>query len=547
MDPTASPLFSEFDDALQTGYPPPPPPFDSAPEPPSVSPPDPPVAIQEPRSDEDEEPEAEATDAYAQVLKHRTSFPGLAVGGVPSTISRMAEEIAKVEGISIEFASVCCLGALSAAGGRSLRIRGLNGWASRANLYLLIGARSTSGKTTSINHAFKPIRDLEAALIEDWLKTKRPVIEAELIVAKAELKRKTRVVEKEGGGHTIKRELAKLNAEIADIERKLMPPSLVCEDFTSEALAIALKRSGEVLTIVSSDGRRLLQNLLGRNNSNGFTDENILLKGYSGDADKQDRVSRDPLSLSGPCLSATIAIQEDKFDEFFTNNAIKESGLAARFLSVRVMPTKRTYSITAPGIDPQVAQNYGKSIRSIAGKFLTPASGAPEETLVSMTQEALQALCDYTQECEDLAYEGLKGVEMYVRRWAENAHRVALCLHLSQHEAKAADSLVSEETMKHAIALLRWFSAHQLQTVRAEFEQRRIKHRDKLAAILQTKSEAYLAIRDLRRLHGYKEEELNELVKEFPEHFRCERIEPGAGGGRPSRVVKYIFGDFLAC
>lgn len=546
MDPTSSPRPFDFSNPAPSDFPPPPPPFDDVPEPPPMCLPAPTVVIQEPRSDDDEEPEAEATDAYSQVLKHRTTFPGVAVGGVPSAISRMAEEISRVEQVSLEFASVCCLGAVSAAAGRFVRLKGLSGRTSRANLYLLISARSTSGKTTVFNHAFKAIRDLEADLFEDWLKTKKPGLEADLTIAKGELKRLDKEIAKGKPGANVKNQISNQKAKIAELEEKLAPPCLVSEDFTSEALGIRLKHSGEVLTIISSDARKFLQNLLGRNTSNNETDENLLLKGWSGDPDTQIRVSRSSVSLREPCLSATLAIQDDKFEEIFTNKAITESGLAARFLSVRVAPTKRTYSVNASGIGTRVANDYDKSICSIARAFLVPHEGSPVDALISMTSEARQVYCDYSQECENLAHGELQGVEMYVRRWAENAHRIALCLHLSQHEAKAKDLPVSEEAMRHAIAIQRWFNAHQLQAVRGDWDRKRMKRRDKLAAILQTQSEAHLPIRDLRRSHGYDEEELNELVKEFPEHFMFDDIKPGVGGGRSSRVVKYIHGVLLA-
>jgi len=227
------------------------------------------------------------------------------------------------------------------------------------------------------------------------------------------------------------------------------------------------------------------------------------------------------------------------------NGSFTESGLAARFLCVSVPSMKRTFSIDESGIAAAVEADYENSLRLIARKFLAPGLGVPADEMIEMTREALKALCAYAQECEELAHGELQAVAMYVRRWAENAHRIALCLHVSQHGNRAVDHPVSVETMRHAIALQRWFNAHQLRAVRAEWERKQSRRKSKLEELLKSQPEASMTVRDLRRSHGYEEDELERVVSDFPDHFKFETRPSGASGGRPSRILKYTYDHLL--
>ena len=83
--------------------------------------------------------------------------------------------------------------------------------------------------------------------------------------------------------------------------------------------------------------------------------------------------------------------------------------------------------------------------------------------MVNPSKGAQNALRDYYNHVVKRMVDGdLKDVLPFAARWAEQAWRIAVCIHAGEHLEKAEDNDISPETAMSAIQLTEWFSHQQL-------------------------------------------------------------------------------------
>ena len=127
-------------------------------------------------------------------------------------------------------------------------------------------------------------------------------------------------------------ELQAKKKALADVNEKLNPPRLCCEDVTSEKLAVMLAQNQEQLASLSPDAGSIVNNLLGRYSKLDRTDEGIYLKAFSGDNCRVDRQGREPVLLQRPCLAALWLVQPDKVETLLAKAELTDGGMIPRLL-----------------------------------------------------------------------------------------------------------------------------------------------------------------------------------------------------------------------
>lgn len=488
-------------------------------------------------------------DAFSRVMKSGKVFPGLAIGGKPNPFSEMAEEIGRVEHVPPALAAITILGAVSTVAGRSRKLEGLSGRKSRPNLFILAIAETADGKSSVFKHAFGPVHKIEYEWQEEFKRNELPEILTRLQTAEIEKKAIEKELAKEaskklrsgtGNPQLHSARLIELNKQISELNKQKIHVGLTVENFTPEALAIRLEAAGECQAVVSSDARDYFQNLFGKYTHGKIDGEAIQVKSWSGDPHKENRVNRESVNLLEPCLSATLAVQKDLLDNLIESESLRSSGLTPRFLMAVFEENYRDRSRHDPGVDEMKAESYQAAIQEIAKAYVLRRNEPTQE--VKMTEGALDVLEDYTNKCGRLGCEGLQQLSAFVKRWAENAHRIALCLHVMEHRGGAEDHLLSVETMQHAVRIQDWFNARQVEIFMPKLENRLNKERDKLAARLGKACGMTVTVRELTK-SGFREDELRRLVQKFPDLFEWEVQPAGPTGGRPSSRIKYLQGD----
>jgi len=422
------------------------------------------------------DPELHAVNSIEQVAEVFEDFP---VDLLPPVVADLVAEVANATCKSSVLAAPIALGALSAAIGPGLRIATTRGRNSYANLFTLTVAESGSYKSDTYRYCFDAIGALDSHRVDQWDKVERPELECQLMDAKNRLKD----LQKSGGDELGRRQDAMLiQKEIAGIELEMRHlPQLVSDDATPASIPQTIARAQNTcLTITSPDAREMIDVVLGKYSASEGTEENFLVRGYSVERTNYTRVGKNngvATVIDRPCLSMAICIQPDKFQSMLLHPNLHASGYMQRNLlsappasALMPQPDRDASNCSVSQAKQSV---YNDLLTELCTKLRLSESG--RSPIVTPTKAATEILADYAYDCECKAHftGELSDVRSYVKRWAEQAGKVALCLHAGLHGADAANHPPDEDTMRNAIGIVEWFSRQQLESL----DQTRIKRR----------------------------------------------------------------------
>jgi replicative DNA helicase len=259
--------------------------------------------------------------------------------------------------------------------------------------------------------------------------------------------------------HETIKKLAKLKAREQKLLLQLNKPRVVVEDITSQKLATLMEQNRDVMASLSADARGAGKVLLGRHNE-GSLDEDIYLKAFSSDSGRQDRIGRAGAALDDPCLSIAWATQLDLFDLLFNNKTVASSGLACRFLPLRIEGQTAEPSYEEQSTADGAVAAFDKVTKTLLAQYHQAGSC----TTISADIKARQAIESYSREIGRRTRGGdLAGIGGFAGRWAEIAWRIALSFHCVEHREKSHLTPVTEQTALNALRVTKWFSWHQRQ------------------------------------------------------------------------------------
>ena len=373
----------------------------------------------------------------------------------------MAEAIARVERTPETLAGCCVLGIVSAAIGAGLQIASGPNRVTRGNLYIMPSAESGSGKSETFRHAAQPFFINERDTVERWQVDTLPGLQAEADMLESEM---ARLKKQAGAGKTglereeIRDELQAKKKALADVNEKLNPPRLCCEDVTSEKLAVMLAHNGEQLASLSPDAGSIVNNLLGRYSKLDRTDEGIYLKAFSGDNCRVDRQGREPVLLQRPCLAALWLVQPDKVETLLAKAELTDGGMIPRLLVCHTRAMPRPIVDGAEGIPVDTVNAWA----ALVGNLIDTFHMAGEPFTIEPTPEARRMMDGHHNRIVERRLGELRDVTTYAARWNEQAWRIAVCLHAGLHGEDAGGRQLSADTAASAIALADWFAGEQL-------------------------------------------------------------------------------------
>ena len=276
---------------------------------------------------------------------------------LPPLVEAMAKEVCATERVPESLVGCCALGILSASIGAGLAVQSASNRLTRANIYLLASAESGSGKSETFRHLAKPFQQFEMDRIDRWKEQDRPDAIAMRELLEVDIKKCKKQYAKERDNH-INEEVKKFELEIEELECRLHMPTLTCEDITSEKLPDLLGKNDEQLASLSPDALSIVNILLGRYNKLDRTDESLYLKAFSGDPCVVHRMSRDPIFLKSPCLTALWLTQPDKLQSLLDERSLNEGGLIPRILACHTNCEPREIGKNPPSISISVEKAY---------------------------------------------------------------------------------------------------------------------------------------------------------------------------------------------
>jgi hypothetical protein len=389
------------------------------------------------------------------------------------------------------------LGILSASIGAGLQVTSGPNRVTRGNLYIMASAESGSGKSETFRHAAKPFHDFERDAVERWRTETAPKVETEAAMLEsrvAQLKkdagRAADAIEREA----IRGELEKATADLTKAKADCIAPALLCEDVTSEKLAVMLAHNREQLASLSPDAGNIVNNLLGRYSKLDRTDEGIYLKAFSGDSYRVDRLGREPVLLQRPCLAALWLVQPDKIETLLGKTELTDGGMIPRLLVCHTRAMPRPIVDGVDGIPADTANAWAM----LVGKLMQTFRMADAPITIEPTPEARQMMKEHHNQIVERRNGELRDVTTYAARWNEQAWRIAVCLHAGLHGEDAGGRNLAADTAASAIALADWFAGEQLRILERGRHAARRGKLDEVLALLADNPKGITA-RDVHR------------------------------------------------
>jgi hypothetical protein len=454
---------------------------------------------------------------------------------LPPELAHLANVFSESVRLPKEMTALSMLGVLSSAIGTGLEIQTWEG-PLRANIFVLIAARSGSGKTKLCKLLTAPLHELEREWQQNWRCNVLPVAKAEVRLCESKLK------DLQKQACNPKHDQTKIAAEMAIFETRLdaarekqVEPRMIVADITREKLAVTISQQPyQCLASISSEARGVIDVLAGRYNSSSH--EDIYLITFSGDEARIDRLSRPGVQLHRPCLSLLWMTQPDKLERLLGTPNFSESGFLPRCLLIsphlEIQKIERTW---AP-IDPATVSSWKNLVRLIA-KFhyfhSSPAILHPPESVTKIIR-------DYANEVGSKVNEDptLHGIESFCMRWPEYAWKLLLVMHACAYKEQAVNTLVQPEMAKNAVQIMRWLSERQREILAPVQGQQSNDRFARLIKILDATELKEVTMRILKCSHNYGEAELNLFTQKHPHMLEIVSVNRVAGPGRPSTKLR---------
>lgn len=384
----------------------------------------------------------------------------------PPPFSDMIRVSSQINGLSESVAGMVVLAAISACIGSGLAVYSLyRDKVTRANLYLLGALASGEGKSITFGSLFKPISDFQADLLDQWRQDIWPKAKARQAALREQfdhVKKKVGKAKSPEELDAFKTQLALIEAELLSVEPQLIEPTLVVEDTTSEMLGVVMAQNCETAALISADAGDVINNIAGRYRKGEAVDDNLYVKGFSGDPVKVSRLNRPSISLRSPCLTMLLLLQPDKLSFLMSKRKLVDGGLMPRFLMIhpQCAPSHTTAEMMA--IPGELTRAYSQALNALTKAFRF----AEKPVVIGATMEARKVIADYHNEIADRRAGDLKDVASFAARWHEQACRLGVDIHAARHGADAGKFEIQEDTTRAGMELAQWFAAEQLSILR---------------------------------------------------------------------------------
>ena len=482
-----------------------------------------------------EETEPLAARPAAAVAKSSTrlkveEYEPIPVDVLPDAAAELVVDAAKAIGCDQAFVLMPLLAVLGSAIGTTRRIELKADWRPLPIVWPVIVAESGSKKSPGADVTLDLVREREGDLHDAYL---AELGEHEVAV---ELYERSKAAWRN-------QKPRERQADDEDPPRRPSPPvasSVMVEDTTTEALAVALSENPRGLILAADELNAWLANM-DRYAGKGGGDEAFFLKAYSGRSHNVLRRGGGRLHVRQAALWITGTIQPGVLRRSLSVER-KESGLAARMLLAA--PPRRPAKWSEEIVSALVRDCFGQVVRRLYELQPDADEGGRESSIVvPLDREAKKLWIDfYNSHNEEAA--GLVGDLLAAwSKMEETAGRLALILHETKVASRQAKpEMVDADTMSRALRLVAWFKRETIRVygilAENDLDQAARQSDDRLAAWIDGQGGAVTprdALTGCRWIKTAEEAEaaLTHLVEAG--RGRWEHRPPGGKGGRPTQ------------
>jgi hypothetical protein len=357
-------------------------------------------------------------------------------------------------------------------------------------------------------------------------------------VLEAQLKRLRGQISKardDAHGQAMQREMQAINEDIELNQSQLAEPQLLVNDATQEALSVIMADNDQFAFSVTAEGKIVLQNLTGKYNEQGESEQSLYLKAFSGDFWRSNRISRNRVHLDVPCLACLWMVQISVLKRVLNKKDLMEEGLLPRFLFCVCAEPIPLIDPDRPLPDRTLVDDWASRCTSVLRTYCS----AKVFYTVAVEKPAYGLFVEFANAAIMRMNNGLEDVQSFVARWCEIAFRIALVLHLAQHGARAHAAALCLETAQNAIELIKYYAEVQMHLLAPQTEDEQFRRGRQLYRILIERYNGSQTLREVNRRNGFKSTEVETLAAKYPNWLRVENI-PTAAGGTPKRMVSAV-------
>ncbi|WP_338072643.1 YfjI family protein [Halopolyspora algeriensis] len=277
----------------------------------------------------------------------------------PRRLWAMVDAVAEAYQVPRDMPLLLILAILAASVGGRRRVRVAPDWAEVLAVYTAVALPSGERKSPVLKALQTPLLEFEKQLAEE---------EAPRVARQRALRdTRAKAVEKlKNKGDTSASALADLDTAVQELEGTDIPamPRLLADDSTPEAMASLMAEQGGRLGVLSAEGG--LFSILAGRYTNGVPNLDLVLKSWSGDFCRVDRMSREPVTLSEPVLSIGLAVQPDILAGLAEAKQFRSTGLLARFLYALPESLVGNRKSEPDPVPEQVAADYSDAVKNLA-------------------------------------------------------------------------------------------------------------------------------------------------------------------------------------
>ena len=380
-------------------------------------------------------------------------LPEFPIDALPLPIADYAVALAEHTQTPVDMAGTCGLAVVALATQSKYAVEAKPGWNEPMNLFQLCIMPPSERKSAVENGMLMPVNGYEAEY------NSRHAAEFEMSqVRKRMLERRQKALEEQVSKG--KAEMSELERVVKDLSefREKKPLKLYADDITTEKLVSLMGESGGWAAVISTEGG-IFDTLAGIYTPRVNID--VLLKGFSGDPIRVDRIGRTSECIMNPALTMFLMVQPSVLSGLMQNKTFRGRGLTARFLYS--MPTsfvgRRRYR-TEP-IPEEVYRRYEARIRNMLQEEYPK-----EPERITLSEEADKMIEAFAEELEPRLKDEYADIADWAGKLIGNTHRIAglLCRasvdRFEEFFEEREPLVISAENMGNAIRLARYFLEH---------------------------------------------------------------------------------------
>lgn len=465
------------------------------------------------------------------------ALPAFPLDTLPKVIGDYVVALSESTQTPADMAATAAIAVMSVCMQGKFKVRAKADWLEPVNTFVLNVMNPSERKSAVENAMIRPLNVFEA----ERNARNAGAIESSKMQKRILERRQKALEDQAAKGKANTDDVTRIAEEIAGY-KELKPMKLYVDDITTEKLTSVLADNDGRAAILSTEGG-IFDTLAGTYSKTVNID--VMLKGYSGDSIRVDRIGRNSESIMNPALTVLLMVQPSVLSGLMQNGTFRGRGLTARFLYC--IPAsfvgKRKYRSKA--VPDEVYREYEKCIINMLEDELEG-----EAEIITLSKEADCMIESFAEKLEPELNKNYADIVDWAGKLVGNIQRIAalLCRSATYRSHEFLDTpeplVVDKTTMDKAIKIGEYFILHAKAAFMLMGADHILSQSKKVLEVLKENGIKEFKRRDVMRLcRSYKTaEDIQEVLNRLMDYGYI-ALKPRAvysGQGRPPADVYMV-------